>query len=200
MVITTGIILAGGRGQRFGKEKYLILLNNQSLLERVMTSIESICNEILVVTSRELYHEISGKNLKAKIIVDALSGKAAMGGLYTGLTYSNTNYAIVVASDMPFLNSRLMQYMIDNIDGFDAVVPRINEFIEPLHAIYSKNCIENIKKLIDNDNLSLAKLLQTINTKYISNEEIELFDPCHLSFFNINTQLDLIRARKIIDN
>ena len=200
MVITTGIILAGGRGQRFGKEKYLILLNNQSLLERVMTSIESICNEILVVTSRELYHEISGKNLKAKIIVDALPGKAAMGGLYTGLTFSNTNYALVVASDMPFLNSRLMQYMIDKIDGFDAVVPRINNFIEPLHAIYSKNCIENIKKLMDNGNLSLAKLLQTINTKYISNEEIELFDPCHLSFFNINTQLDLIRARKIIDN
>ena len=96
---------------------------------------------------------------------------------------------------MPFLNTALLRYMISRSTGFDVVIPRIDDDIEPLHAIYSRNCARLIEEQLRRDDLRIRGFFDSVKIRYIEKEEIERFDPEHLSFFNINTEADLEKAR-----
>jgi len=98
---------------------------------------------------------------------------------------------------MPFLNGSLLQYMIKASDGYDFILPRVDGLFEPLHAIYSRNCIEPIKTILGQGKKVIVELFNYVKVRYIETEEVERFDPKHLSFFNINTREDLARARQI---
>lgn len=151
-----------------------------------------------MVTSQEQFNNIASVQLKARIVVDLYPGKAAFGGIYTGLSSANTLYGLVVACDMPFLNAALLRYLVELAPGFDIVIPRVNNMIEPLHAVYSKNCLATIKQLLDKDILQMLQLLDVVKTRYVGEEEVDKYDPEHLSFFNINTRSDLFKAEKIM--
>jgi len=194
----TGIVIAGGRGTRFGRNKALIEINRKTLVELAIEKLNEVTDEVIIVTSAGQYESIAGTGIKDKIIIDIIPGKAAMGGVYTGLVESNSFYSLFVACDMPLLNTRLLEYMMNLAPGYDAVIPRIGEYIEPLHAVYSKDCIPQIKKLIDDGELSLHALMRNINVKYIDMPEIDKYDPEHLSMFNINTVADLERVEKVL--
>lgn len=181
-----------------GREKALERVGKQRLIEKVVDSLCPISQEILVVTSEEQFNNIASVQLKARVIVDLYPGKAAFGGIYTGLASANTLYGLVVACDMPFLNSALLRYLVELASGFDVVIPRVNYKIEPLHAVYSKNCLATIKKLLDKDILQMLQLLDLVKARYVGEDEVDKYDPEHLSFFNINTRNDLLEAEKII--
>lgn len=133
------------------------------------------------------------------MVIDIYPEKAALGGLYTGLSYSNSDYSVVVACDMPFLNTNLLQYMINSSPGYDAVIPKIGNYLEPLHAIYSRNCKIAAEKLINENELSVRKLIGFVKTRYILKKEVVVYDPDIISFFNINNSQDLGKAEKIIE-
>ena len=98
---------------------------------------------------------------------------------------------------MPFLNGPLLRYMIEAADGFDFVLPRVKKWFEPLHAVYSRNCVPAIKNVLDQGKNMIIEIFDYVKVRYIEEEEIDRFDPGHLSFFNINTKEDLEMARKI---
>lgn len=98
---------------------------------------------------------------------------------------------------MPFLNEELLRYMIEKSNNFDVITPRLGKYIQPLHAVYSKNCIEPIRELLQHNNLKIDSFFNSVKVRYIEEEELNRFDPLHLSFFNINTEADLEKARQI---
>jgi molybdopterin-guanine dinucleotide biosynthesis protein A len=88
--------------------------------------------------------------------------------------------------------------MIKISPGYDAVVPRVdNKTYEPLHAVYSKNCIEPLERLIRENVYRILELYPLVKVRYIENAEIDRFDPEHVSFFNINTETDLKLGREL---
>jgi molybdopterin-guanine dinucleotide biosynthesis protein A len=135
-----------------------------------------------------------------KVAIDCCKpGSAALVGLYTGLKEANTFYSLVVACDMPYLNIELLRYIIRAAEGFDAAIPRIKQFIEPLHAVYSKNCIEPLKSQIETGNLQIFPLVKKVNVRFIEEDELNRFDPQHLSFMNVNSESDLKTAKGSIE-
>ena len=132
------------------------------------------------------------------MIVDVYPGGAALGGIYTGLVNADTLHSMVVGCDMPFLNRALLQYLIGLAPGFDVVVPRIRGLTEPLHAVYSKRCLVPIEQLLNQGGLAISRLFSLIRTRYVDENEIARFDPDHLSFFNVNTQDELAKARLLM--
>lgn len=191
------IVLAGGKGLRLGRDKTVEAVGNTGLLSRVVSSVAFLNGEIIVVTATEqAFPDLNGKS-KLRLVADIYPGKGPLGGIYTGLAESNTLYNIVVACDMPFLSQSLLRYMAQLAPGFDIVAPRIGSMVEPLHAIYSKECIPTITKMLEKGNLSVHKLLGMVRTRYVETEEIDQFDPLHMSFFNINTEADLKKARML---
>jgi molybdopterin-guanine dinucleotide biosynthesis protein A len=191
------IILAGGRSLRLGHDKVLEKVGKTSLLERVISRIDSLSSEIVIVTSDERTFSQLADKPKYKVVSDIFPGKGSLGGIYTGLVTSGSFYNLVIASDMPFLNRSLLRYMIEVSDGFDFVLPRINDFFEPLHAIYSRNCVAPMESLIKRDRRVIIELFDHVKVRYVEAEEVDRFDPQHLSFFNINTKEDLELARKM---
>jgi molybdopterin-guanine dinucleotide biosynthesis protein A len=85
--------------------------------------------------------------------------------------------------------------MIQLTEGFEAVVARLNGNLEPLHAIYALSCIKTIEEMFAEGDYRTNHLFERLKTRYITTDAINQFDPQHLSFFNINTEVDMARAR-----
>jgi molybdopterin-guanine dinucleotide biosynthesis protein A len=186
------IILAGGKSTRLGRNKVVEKIGNHSLIERVVTRLSSLKTDLIIVAAKEssIPQLINYPGLKR--INDIYPGRGSLGGVYTGLIVSETLFNLVVACDMPFLNLDLLRYMISLAEGYDVVIPKTkNDILEPLHAVYSKNCISAIDMLIERDRFSILELFPLVKVRYLEKAEVERFDPEHLSFFNINTEADL---------
>jgi molybdopterin-guanine dinucleotide biosynthesis protein A len=194
-----GIVLAGGNGIRLRENKALETINKRTLLERVVFQLSLVSNDISIVVAPECRYPQLACYPRLKIVDDIYPGKGPLGGIYTGLKASDSFYNLVVACDMPFLNRDLLRYMVEAAIGFDLVVPRLGNLIEPLHAVYTKDCLASMKCLLEKDSLSVRGLFPMVRVRYVEAEDIERLDPEHLSFFNVNTGVDLERARGLIE-
>ena len=194
MKVTT-IILAGGKNLRLGnvKSKALQPVGGKSLIECVAERVRPLSNQIIIVTSREQFNLMAV--CRAEILVDLYPGKGPLGGIYTGLLAAHSSHSLVVACDMPFLNTELLGYLIKLSADFDAVIPMLGEGkTEPLHAVYSKNCLDSMKTQLDRNELAIDSIFSTVSVKYVKRAECQRLDPQLLSFFNINDHSDLERA------
>ena len=194
------IVLAGGRGLRLGSNKALEVLGGKTLIRRAVENLRSLRSEIIVVTGSRADDLGLRRTKHLRFVPDDYPGRGPLAGIYSGLKASNTPLNIVVACDMPFLNLRLLRYMVGQADGAGAVVPRIGSLIEPLHAVYARNCLGAIESLFARGAFAVSQLLEAVSVRYVEEAEIDRFDPGHLSFFNINTAGDLAKARELLGN
>ncbi len=162
-------------------------------MELVIQQLKLISTRTLIVTSREQSNFPDAG--EAKVLLDLYPDKGPLGGIYTGLLASPSWCNVVVACDMPFLNIELLHYMIELLPGFDAVVPRLEEEkLEPLHAIYSKSCLDKLRTHLEHDQLMVNRFLGIMHVRYVEQAECQRLDPQLLTFFNVNCQADLDRA------
>ena len=192
----TSIILAGGKSSRLGQNKALQVINGKSLIQWVVDRLAILSKEIIIATAHGEAIPCSSA-VRIKTVADIYPGKGPLAGIYSGLIASSNSRAIVVGCDTPFLSVSLIEYMTQICPTFDVVVPRIKNKLEPLFAVYSKNCLVPIQGLLEQDERRIRKLFSMVKVKYVEEDEINNFDPEHLSFFNINSQADLERARRL---
>ena len=192
----TAIILAGGKSSRLGQSKALQVIEGKNLIQWVIDRLATLSTEIIIATAHGEAIPCSSA-VKIKMVADTYPGKGPLVGIYSGLIASSSSRAIVVGCDTPFLSVGLLEYMTQICSTFDVVVPRIKNKLEPLCAVYSKNCLIPIQGLLEQDEWRIRKLFYMVRVKYVEEDEINRFDPEHLSFFNINSQADLDRARKL---
>jgi molybdopterin-guanine dinucleotide biosynthesis protein A len=192
----TSIILAGGKSSRLGQSKALQIIEGKSLIQWVVDRLAILSTEIIIATAHGEAIPCSSA-VRIKTVADIYPGKGPLAGIYSGLIASSSSRAIVVGCDTPFLSVGLLEYMTQICSTFDVVVPRIKKKVEPLCAVYSKNCVAPIQELLERDERQIIKLFSMVKVKYVGEAGINSFDPEHLSFFNINSQADLERARKL---
>ncbi len=180
---------------RMGTDKaFLSLSGQETLIEQTVRILSSLGQETIVVTnSFEPF-----QHLGVRLVPDVFPGMGALGGLYSGLLEASYPYSLAVACDMPFLNTSLIQYMIELPRDYDVLVPRIENWQEPLHAIYSKACLEPMRDLLDRKIMRIYSFFDKVRVRYVEEEEIKRFDPNLLSFFNVNTPEQLAKARDIL--
>ena len=195
----TAIILAGGKISRVGlnKSKDQIRFAGRLLIDWVISKLTSLDNlkeeNIIIVGPKEKYPRFK------RVVQDIFPQKGPLGGIFSGLKASNSQYNLVVACDMPFLEVKLLQYMREEIDSNDIIIPRYNRrYIEPLCAIYSKKCLEVMEKNIQSGILPVRKIFPHLKIKFINDKEIKRFDPKFYSFFNVNFKYDFEKGEEII--
>ena len=192
------ILLAGGRGSRFGKDKSWVEFGGQTLLQRAVSNLGFLSSEIVIVTAagRELPELKTASTLK--VINDLTSNQGPLMGIYTGLVHSSFQYNLVVACDMPFVNQELVEHMAGSAAGYDVVMPRIDLLKEPLHAVYARTCLGAIETMLARQEFKIDSLLRLVKVRYVESDEIDRFDPRHTSFFNINQTADLEKAAELL--
>ena len=188
----TGIILSGGRSLRMGQNKAFIQIEGLPIIERICTLFKQLFREVIIITNEtELF-----LNLASKIYTDIIPNKGALGGLYTGIYYSMFEYSFCVACDMPLINKSLVEFLVQNIRGEDVIVPRTKDGLQPLHALYSKNCLNAIKETIERGKYKILDFYSRVNVKIIEEEDFICLDPSKASFINVNTPEELISIRR----
>ena len=196
--LTTSIVLAGGKGKRLGKNKLLEVVGERPLLQRVIDSLIPVSRRILLVTApRQAIPTIQASETIIATVADVCPGKGPLGGIYTGLSATDSRHGLVVAADMPFLNSDLLRHLVSLSTDFDVVMPRVGGEIEPLHAVYSQACLPAIQEQLERNQLQIRVFLDKVRVRYVEEAEIEGFDPSHLSFFNVNTPDELEKAKDV---
>jgi len=188
----TGIILAGGKSRRIGEDKAFLEIDNKPLIELVVERLKAVFNKIIIVTNDPVKFQFLG----IKVVKDVVFNKGPLGGIYTGLLISETKYNFICACDMPFLSSHLLKFMSSEVEGNDVVVPIVGNFAEPLHSIYSKNCLMPIKRHLENGELRVRDFFPEVKCKYIPENLIRKYDPHLQSFFNLNTPKMLESVKK----
>jgi molybdopterin-guanine dinucleotide biosynthesis protein A len=189
-----GIILAGGKSTRMNSNKSFLKINGQTLIEIAINTIRPIFKEniIIITNDQKLY-----RHLNVRLESDLIQGKGPLGGIYTGLMVSPSFYNFFLPCDMPFVNKEAIQYIIDEEDGHDVIVPVINGYIEPLYGIYSKNCLEPIKRCLQKNRLKAKCFYDEMHVKTIPEEIFRKIDPDLKMFININTPKELIMAQQL---
>jgi len=186
---TTAIILAGGKSKRMGTDKALLELNGISLLEKSLTLCEIVCDKILISSNKKEH-----SNFAYPLVADEIKNCGPIGGIYSCLKQSDTEWNFVISVDSPMVNVEFVQYLIAEMKDFDAIVPIHSGGKEPLVALYHKRALPEIEKRIRAGNYKMYDLLQTLNTRFIDSQL--WLDKFPQLFANINRaeDFDLLKA------
>ena len=175
-----------------GENKAFIEIEGVPIIRRIHNLFKELFQETIIVTDqRELF-----LNFESKIYNDLLPNKGALGGLYTGIFFSTFNYSFCVACDMPFIKKSLVQYLLNHIKDDDVIVPQTKDGLQPLHAIYSKNCLEPIKNVVELGKYKIIDIYDMVKVKIIQENDFISLDPLRESFINVNTPAELLSVRR----
>jgi len=179
----TGVVLAGGSSRRMGIDKAFLELDGRSLIEIVIERMHSVCSEVLVVAGD--VQPYSG--LDARLVTDHFRGVGVLGGIHAGLEAAPHDLTLVVGCDMPFLNTRLLRAFAGWAKGFDVVVFRQEDLVEPLHGAYRRTCLPAIEAAIRSGRRRIVSFFPHVRVRYVSPDEVRPFDADLRSFYNVNT-------------
>lgn len=195
------IVLAGGENLRLPHLKSNLLVGGEILIRRITLSLLSLFKDILIVVDEDKFDYLEklmysfGRSVK--LVSDVVGPKCPLRGLYSGLLYSPAKFNFLVGCDMPFLQKELISYMARRISRADILIPRTGKFLEPLHAFYSSRCLHSIEKVLREGERKMVSFFPYVEVEYLEREEIAIFDPQGISFFNINTIDDWKKAMEI---
>ena len=180
-------IQAGGKSSRMGTDKSFVPFLGRPLIEVVRERVEGLGDELMIVTNKPDAYAYLG----LPMFGDDYPDTGPLGGIHTAVRHGRHEHTLVVACDMPWLNRPLLEYMIGLRETADVVVPRWEKFPEPLHAIYSKACLEPMREKLEAGMLKITAFYGRVSLRFVEREEIARFDPEGRSFVNVNTPDDL---------
>ena len=190
----SGIILAGGENKRFfGENKALLAIDGIRIIDRIYSVFTSLFDDIILVTNTpESFLEFD-----ATLVSDLFPVRSSMTGIHAGLFYAAHPHAFVAACDMPFLKSSLVSYLTSQIrENIDVVIPETLKGLEPLCAVYAKNCLSLLERKILEHKFKIQQIFNKNRIRKIPETALRKHDPDLASFFNVNSSGDLEAARQ----
>ena len=190
------VIQAGGQSSRMGEDKALKLFLGRPLIQRVIDRLSPIADELLVTTNRPEEYSF----LNTRLIPDLKPGRGALGGLYTAIASATQPLVAVVACDMPFASTRLIETASSLLfkEEADVVIAKSEEGYEPLHAVYRREtCLPAIESAIAADLWKVIAWFPKVKVRVFTTEELTSADPNGLAFWNVNTPEEFARAEEL---
>ncbi|MFY9139768.1 MAG: molybdenum cofactor guanylyltransferase [Thermacetogeniaceae bacterium] len=182
----SGIILAGGRSSRMGKDKSLMMYEQQTLIERTVNELKKVVDEIIIASNSTSKYGIPG----VIEVPDIYPGMGPLAGIHAGLKRVKHQYAFVIGCDMPLFKAELAKFLLELCPGYDVVVPQIDGSGEPLCAVYSKSCIEPIENCLKDGLRSVTLFHHLVRVLPVGREQIEKIGSPKELFCNLNTPED----------
>ena len=208
LVPVTGVILAGGQSRRMGQNKAFLQLGDDPLIVHVIRRLRLVTDDLLLITNNHTEYAHLGLPMHSDILPDA----GALGGIYTGLMHASQEAILCVGCDSPFLQPKLLSYLVSILGESDAVMPYTDSrrqtplcrnhnnnqiTLQTLCAVYSKKCLPIIEAMLQESELRVHALQERAHIQRVSPEVWQAFDPDGTSFFNINTPEDFERSKEL---
>lgn len=176
MINKTLAILAGGKSSRMNySNKAFLKYNEKSFIERIIEAGKDFQEIIIVSNNKEVYSEFS-----LKVVEDAYKEQGPLGGIHSALVNCRTDYCLCVACDMPFVSREVLNKLAGEEEKYEVVVPKVNNRLQPLCAIYSKSILRVVEESLERKENKLQKLIMSLDYKIIGGFSDK-------EFSNINT-------------
>ena len=191
----TGVILAGGKNSRLpGKKKTFHRVGELSILESLCMLCSKLFKEtIIVVNEPEEF-----MSLDMMVVTDIIPARCVLAGLHAGLFYATYPYAYVTACDIPFASEAVIRHLVDRVrPGDHVVIPRTDDGLEPLSAVYSRECLPLIEESLKNSIFKIKSFYKKKHVREVPVSVLRKLDPDMGFIFNVNTPADLEKARQM---
>lgn len=190
----SGIILAGGRSSRFGKDKSQLELAGTRVLKRLLGVLGQFPFRQMAVVTAQGKAESWPDGIVT--LLDDQEGLGPIGGITTALRHLSGG-VLVTACDMPLLSAPLVEWLLDHYDPHaDAVIPRHSGGIEPLFGIYEENFLPALEEAIRTGRYALHFLFEETRVRFI---DVPAQFSAEHEFANINTPEDYERIVKLTE-
>ena len=182
----TALILAGGDSRRMGQDKAALVLEGKTLLESVTATMQAVFPRV-IVSVRQLRTGVDVPQVR-----DEQAASGPLAGLAAGMKSATTPWIFAVACDMPFIQPAVIEYLAGQRAGYQAVVPMVRGFPQPLAAFYANSCRDVAESILYGEGKhSLRALLERLSVCYVSEERMLAVDPQLRSFFDLDTPQDV---------
>tara|TARA_B100000579_G_C22811546_1_gene845504 strand:+ start:170 stop:778 length:609 start_codon:yes stop_codon:yes gene_type:complete len=194
-----GIILAGGRSQRFGEDKSQVKLDGKILIDHILNEISDGFKEILIVSNNKIKFKHSDN---ISMIRDLKKDQGPLGGILSAMKWikekrKNYKWISTFPVDTPFFKKEILQNFLHeiNLEESKLFFIKSNNTVHNIFGIWSIDLMEKLEEDLNNGDRKVESWANSVGAKVISMEFINE-DP----FFNINTKEDLEKAQKKIKN
>ncbi|GIP21832.1 hypothetical protein J22TS3_21070 [Paenibacillus sp. J22TS3] len=170
----TAIVIAGGLSSRMGQNKALLPLAGIPLIERLVRSLEQIAPRVVIVANDGAPYSY----LHKEVVPDIYSLAGPLAGLHAGLAASGTEWNLVTACDMPFINAAVGQRLIDEAERhsnvsrgqeeeLEAVIPLTSSGVLPLLSMYKRTVLASLETALQEKELRLVPWTKSLQAAYI---------------------------------
>ena len=159
-----GLILAAGESSRMGSPKALLEFRGETLAARVAECVRQAAGNVTLIGPPERYREL-GYN----VIADRAPGLGPLGGIYTALSATHSEWNLIIAVDMPLITLELLRGLLDDAESSastaDCVIAEHGELMEPLCAVYQRRCAMAARRAIDRNTLKMHDFVSNLRLR-----------------------------------
>lgn len=192
----TGIILAGGKSTRMGKNKSFLNINGETVVERTLKLMKSVFEKVIIISNTPDDY----KNLGVPVYKDIFEYHGPLAGIHSGLTHSETEENFIVSVDMPLMTSEMIRYLTGYKTVHPVTVCKADGFIQQLAGKYSQKVLEKAEQiLLDNEQeiradkqvkrkCAVLRLLDKSGAEIIDASQLDFYEDG--TFYNMNRPVD----------
>lgn len=199
------IILAGGRSTRMGRPKESLPFGGDSLLGTLATTLASCCEPVVVV-ARDAAQPLPPLPAGIARTHDGEPGAGPLAGLLAGLQwlqhhagFGAADAAFAIGCDHPWLTAEAVRWLASRLDGHAAVMPRVDDFLQPLCAVYRSSTAPTFTSLLAAGNAGPRDLAAIAGIRIVEAAELRTLDPDLRFLRNVNTPADYAAALRSRD-
>lgn len=170
-------ILAGGESKRMGIDKALVEFKGVPLVVHVAQGLQPISDDVFVVCKQPL-------DLSVPEVLDELEERTPLSGVISALYAARHEAVFICACDMPFISKDVVERLAAAMDDAEAVVPRLDDTVEPLHAVWSTSAAPKLEAMWTHGERSVRRALEGLDAKFVDVEDAQ-------TFVNVNTRSEL---------
>jgi molybdopterin-guanine dinucleotide biosynthesis protein A len=199
---TAGYVLAGGKSERFGRDKAKVRIDGRPMVLRMCELLsDSALSPVLVVAPPEKFREYG-----VACVADRWPGEGPLGGIITALLQGGTvspagGRSVVISCDMPFLSSDWLRYLAKRsmVNEAQVTVARSAHGLEPLCACYRADALPPLRSAFERGVRKVSEAMKTLDMEVLDQTHWKRFDTTGRLFSNMNTPGDYQAAKQLLE-
>ena len=190
----TGIVLAGGHAERFGRDKLAERVNGVPMLHRATRSLARLCDEVLVSVPFDGPAPVTPEDVAVVLVRDQRPDQGPLVGLWSALAQVSTPLVLVAGGDMPFLSHEVLDRLVEEASAHpEATVVALadGDVVRPLPCALRAETLERLTELTASGERRLRALVREFAVRAIPEPVWRALDPDGGSLRDVDRPEDL---------
>lgn len=175
-----------------GSDKAFLELRGRTLLQRALDTVLELTPEAIIVGERSKFDRFG------TVVEDVFRDRGPLGGIHAALTATATNLNLMLAVDLPFVDSSFLKYMLKQAasNGAIVTVPRSEDGWQPLCGVYRREFGRVAERALLQGKNKIDPLFAEVDIKAVDQAELAEHGFSPAMFRNLNTPQEFENAKR----